>query len=1077
MSGLDHDEVATNATECPATHEPALSHIATLVAEGAGPDELFAAVALEVGRVLDLPYVTLGRYGPDRTLTVLAAPTTPNVDVGSSWRLNDPMLAAQVFDTGRPARIDDYATVEPLAQVARDTATRSAVGVPVILDGVVWGLMAAGSPDERLPADTEQRLEGFTELVTVAISHAEAQDRLRRLADEGAAVRRIAGLVAHGTPSTELCAAVVREVVQLLGVSGGLLLRYEGSHAVTALAAIDFTGLEIGHRYPLDGPSLATEILKTGRPALIDDYSDLDGTIAATVRAAGFRSAFGVPITVDGGLWGLIGIGTDRAEQLPPDAAERLRDLTELLGSGISNAETSERLRRLAERQAALRRVATLVAEGTSPADLVGAVVTEIQLVVEGQGVAMFRYDPDRTATVVAVQDDATSGPSRTPYEFTVGSQWRLDGPSVAATVLDTGRAARVDDYTKLPGAVAAAARQSGLRATVGVPILVDGRLWGVIIVTALDDEPLPPDLDDRLRDFAELVAIAISNAEARARRKRLTEVQSGLRRVATLAAADAARDEQFAAVAEEVVRIADVSAVTVSRFDQDRDAVVVASFNDPGFPVGSRWSFDSGSLQAIVLETGRPARIDDYAPVAGAAAEAARASGIRSAVAAPIIVDGRVWGMVAAGRRQRPGGLPRFAGSYSGRIVLSAEPTRETEAVLGAFAELSAITVAKAQAREDLRRLAEEQAALRRVATRVAEGATPTEIFTAVVDEIASVLGLQSIEMARYEPDGTATVIGASGDHPFPPGSSWTLDGPSVTASVFRTRRPARIDDYSNLSGTIAETVRGAGFRSAIGAPIVVDGATWGMILALSSQAEPIPEQSEIRLSQFTELMATAVSNATARADLVASRARIVAAGDEARRRFERDLHDGTQQRLLAIGLDLQRVRGELDEQEEGARAALERAERDLGAALDEVREVSRGLHPAQLSRGGLQTALRALARRSPIPVTLHVDIAERPPEPIETAAYYVVSEAIANAIKHSRATAIVVTVTRAGGTLHATIADDGVGGAVVDGGSGLTGLNDRVEAVGGRFAIASPRGRGTTISIDLPSTAPTEP
>jgi signal transduction histidine kinase len=218
-------------------------------------------------------------------------------------------------------------------------------------------------------------------------------------------------------------------------------------------------------------------------------------------------------------------------------------------------------------------------------------------------------------------------------------------------------------------------------------------------------------------------------------------------------------------------------------------------------------------------------------------------------------------------------------------------------------------------------------------------------------------------------------------------------------------------------------------------------------------------------------------VSNATARADLLASRARIVAAGDEARRRLERNLHDGTQQRLIAIGLDLQRIRAAIPEDQGAARSGLEQAEGDLEAVLEEVREVSRGLHPAQLSRGGLGVALGALARRSPIPVAIEVDVDDRPPPPIETAVYYVVSEALTNAIKHSRATAISVRVASNRDVVHARIADDGAGGAGAEVGSGLSGLSDRVEALGGRFVLESPPGSGTAISIELPMTTPGAP
>jgi signal transduction histidine kinase len=400
---------------------------------------------------------------------------------------------------------------------------------------------------------------------------------------------------------------------------------------------------------------------------------------------------------------------------------------------------------------------------------------------------------------------------------------------------------------------------------------------------------------------------------------------------------------------------------------------------------------------------------------------------------------------------------------------VLAAESAHEIETRLTAFTQLVATGISKAKADEDLRRLADEQAALRRVATLVAEAAPPDDIFAAVAQEVSSLLDLPAIELARLEGDGTGTVISTFGNAPFPAGFVGTLDSPSVMTKVCATSRSARIDDYNELSGYSAEAVRAAGFRSAIGAPIIVDGALWGTIVAWSTSTEKIPERVGHRLDQFTALVGTAVSNATARAQLIASRVRLVAAGDEARRRLERNLHDGTQQRLLALRLDVQRIRiGGANGEE------LEEIEREIAAIVDEVREVSRGLHPAQLSRGGLDLALSTLARRSPIPVALDVTLPERPPRPIETAVYYVVSEALTNAAKHSGAGSLTVAVSSRDGIVHATIADDGEGGAAAADGSGITGLADRVEALGGRFTLDSPPGRGTTISIELPIAAP---
>jgi signal transduction histidine kinase len=231
--------------------------------------------------------------------------------------------------------------------------------------------------------------------------------------------------------------------------------------------------------------------------------------------------------------------------------------------------------------------------------------------------------------------------------------------------------------------------------------------------------------------------------------------------------------------------------------------------------------------------------------------------------------------------------------------------------------------------------------------------------------------------------------------------------------------------------------------------------------------------EEIESRLASFTELVGTAISRAQAQAELIASRARIVEAGDEARRRIERDLHDGTQQRLVALTLHLQRLRADAPVAERATQEGLEQVERELKSVIEEVQELSRGVHPAQLAVGGLRPSLRALARRSPIPVDVTVDVPERPPESVETALYYVVSEALANAIKHSRATSVSVTVVGDSRSVRATVTDDGVGGAETGAGSGLTGLSDRVDALAGLFSVVSPRSRGTIISVDLPVAA----
>jgi signal transduction histidine kinase len=311
-------------------------------------------------------------------------------------------------------------------------------------------------------------------------------------------------------------------------------------------------------------------------------------------------------------------------------------------------------------------------------------------------------------------------------------------------------------------------------------------------------------------------------------------------------------------------------------------------------------------------------------------------------------------------------------------------------------------------------------------------------------------------------------TVMAGSPGGPYEVGERVEIDPGFVVDAVRETGRPARFETDDPTAEALPNLVRRTGLRSAVASPIVVEGAIWGAVV-LGSFGASFPRETEQRLDEFTELVATAISNATARAELVASRARIVAAGDEARRRMERNLHDGAQQRLIALGLDLQRARATFPDDQAETHAALAGIEQDVEAILLELRELSHGLHPQLLSRRGLGPSLRALARRSPIEVQLDVDLPERPAASLETATYYVVSEALTNAIKHSQASEISIAIT-GDGKLQASIVDNGVGGADPSSGSGLTGLLDRVDALGGRFALDSPRGGGTTITIELP-------
>jgi signal transduction histidine kinase len=277
---------------------------------------------------------------------------------------------------------------------------------------------------------------------------------------------------------------------------------------------------------------------------------------------------------------------------------------------------------------------------------------------------------------------------------------------------------------------------------------------------------------------------------------------------------------------------------------------------------------------------------------------------------------------------------------------------------------------------------------------------------------------------------------------------------------------------EFQNAPGWVAAWLRETGLRSTVAVPIIVDGRLWGTAALGWMRPEPLPPDTEARMGDFADLVATAIANAATRADLIASRARIVAAGDEARRRLERDLHDGAQQRLVSLGLELRTAEACVPPELHQLKEQISNAVRGLAGLSEEMQEISRGIHPAILSKGGLGRALKALARRSTIPVNLDLDLGadRRLPATTEVAVYYVAAEALTNVAKHARASEVNVRVDTDGANLQLSIRDDGIGGADSAKGSGLVGLNDRVEALGGRMTISSQPGDGTSLHIEVP-------
>jgi signal transduction histidine kinase len=729
-----------------------------------------------------------------------------------------------------------------------------------------------------------------------------------------------------------------------------------------------------------------------------------------------------------------------------------------------------EELSALAEQQAALRRVATLVAGGASPADVFDAVADELARCLHVVNAGLLRYEPDGTGFVVAARYE----PGITTMPVT-GNHIPLVGDNVGALVLRTGCAARIDNHDDASGPEAARIRAEGIGSIVGVPIVVDGRLWGAAIVGSTSPEPMPADTEARIADFADLVATAIANAATRAELRAsrdelsaLAEQQAALRRVATLVARGVGPSEVFEAVADEMARLVHVSHATVSLYDAEAFIPVAICHENRlrKLPEGLRLPLAGDNVAARVFRTRRTARIDSHDNAPGAHAARIRELGVRSAVGVPIIVEGSVWGAAIVGS--------------SGLEPLPPD----TEARVGDFADLVATAIANAATRAELQAsrdelgvLAEQQAALRRVATLVARGTPPSDVFSAVADEMARCLHAANATVSRFDED-TVTIVAVAAltpgfkRAPFVGARHTLLEGDNIATRVFHTGRAARLDglEFQNAPGWVAAWLRETGLRSTVAVPIIVDGRVWGTAALGSLRSEPLPPDTEARMGGFADLVATAIANAATRTELIASRARIVAAADDGRRRLERDLHDGAQQRLVALGLQVRLAEASVPPSLQALGEQLGDIVSGLTGVTTDLQEISRGIHPSILSKGGIGPALKTLVHRSAVPVTLELAIERRLPDSVEVGAYYIVSEALTNAAKHARASHVAVRGHAKDDVLCLAISDDGIGGADLGKGSGLIGLKDRVEALGGRMRIVSPAGSGTSLDVTIP-------
>ncbi|WP_414687226.1 GAF domain-containing protein, partial [Mycobacterium sp.] len=408
----------------------------------------------------------------------------------------------------------------------------------------------------------------------------------RRIAnDELNALRRVATLAAEGVAPADLFAVVAEEVAHVIDVPRVSVARYELDGTATTCAI--FPPLDrvssVGQQWSLAGTSVLARVRSSCESARIDDYSALDGELAATMRRIGIGSTVGVPVTVAGRLWGAMAVFSTEPDPLPDDTAARLASFTELLATAIANAESREALGWLAEQQAALRRVATLVARAVSPAAVFSAVADEMARCVRVAHATVSRYDSDACVPLAVYDGDRLR-------KLPGGLRLALDGDNVAVRVLRTGRVARMDSHADAPGSHAARIRELGIRSAVGVPIIVGGSVWGAAIVGSTAPEPMPPDTEARMSDFADLVATAIANAatrtELQASRdelRALAEQQAALRRVATLVARGTPPSEVFSAVADEMARCLDAANASVNSFENDRVTVVAVAALTPG--------------------------------------------------------------------------------------------------------------------------------------------------------------------------------------------------------------------------------------------------------------------------------------------------------------------------------------------------------------------------------------------------------------------------------------------------------------------------------------------------------------
>jgi PAS domain S-box-containing protein len=1045
------------ALESLVDEQAALSRVAVAVATETQPEILFDIVTEELGRLLGADAANLVRFAPESIEgQIVGKWSEPGVAIGEPGRtvIMDGGPLTRVHRTGRPARgeIDDPDISPRLRRRLIELGVTSVVAAPIEVSGELWGsIVVSVTGDKSFPERAEERIEKFAALVSVALANAETLTALSALAAEQAALSRVAVSVATEEPD-RLFDVVTQEVALRLGADGANLVRFDPRNEQEAVVVGTWSNYEaeiapIGTRMrTVGGP--VTRVRQSAQPARghIDDPDIIPSPLVDRLREQGVRSIFAAPIVVSGALWGAVMLSTNDDRTFSADAEARIAQFTSLVAVALANAEAHEQLSTLAEEQAALSRVAVAVATEEQRDRLFNIATEEIGRLFGARAAAIVRFldDPD-AAELVGAWDPHSDSPvelgARLPYRG-----------GAATVVRRTGRAARVD-LENTPDDVRREMEAGGVTSGVAAPIVVSGRPWGATTISIDGSDRFQPDAEERLEKFTGLVAVALANAQAREELAGLAEEQAALSRVALTAATEERPEHLFNTVSEEVGRLLGArSAATVRYIEGADESVIVGGWGREerdAVDVGARLPFQGGAIERV-KRTARPARVDRE-NVSPEVQRTMASTEVSSQVAAPIVVSGRLWGATS----------------------VSLGPTDEfppvAEERLDKFTHVVAVALANAQAREELAGLAAEQAAVSRVAIAAAtEG--PERLFDIVSEEVGRLFGAHRASTSRYAEDGTHVVImGNWGEaHPLAIGARKDLHG-GVYARVLETGQPARTDFLLEPPET-QQGMREDGVWSNAAAPIVVSGRLWGATAISLVEPDVFPRGVEERLGKFTSLVAVALANAEAREELTASRARIVQAGDAARRRLERNLHDGAQQRLVTLSLTLRLAQAKLHDDTAAAQELLEASSEELASALEELRELARGLHPAILSDRGLEAALEALATRTPVPVELDHVPAGRLPPPVEAAAYYVVAESLTNVAKYADASSARVKVEQHDGYAIVEVEDDGVGGVDITRGSGLRGLADRVEALDGRLTVSSEVGRGTRVRAEIP-------